>query len=339
MFLTLILKLSFFQIKCKKKIVMIFFAIMTRISYHREKQPIAETSYVGNANTEAKGKHINRRKFMLNSTKSIRFSVTYQNNNIVKAKRPYFNPLETDYDPADEDYCVEFIDGVCQRCESGYYNYEGTCIDDCDQNGQYPTFVDGNDCKDCDPSCQSCNGDGPDDCLTCISGLYFYNRMCNLECPSNTYKSDQECIDCNYPCKTCEENADKCTSCEDGYYLDTNNACHSCNESCLTCSGPNTCLSCKSPNYLQGDKCVTICNTGYFQNNNNRKCEKCMDNCSMCNSNTCIECNKNYKLDGNHGCVKIDETVDVENVNYVRKFQQLSLKLLISFGVTDDLII
>lgn len=264
---------------------------MTRISYHREKQPIAETSYVGNANTEAKGKHINRRKFMLNSTKSIRFSVTYQNNNIVKAKRPYFNPLETDYDPADEDYCVEFIDGVCQRCESGYYKYKGTCKDDCDQN-QYPTFVNGQECKDCDPSCQ-----------------------------------------------TCEENKDKCTSCEYGFYLDTNNVCHSCNESCLTCSGPNTCLSCKSPNYLQGDKCVTICNTGYFQNNNNRKCEKCMDNCSMCNSNTCIECNKNYKLDGNHGCVKIEETIDVENVNYVRKFQQLSLELLLSFGVTDDLII
>lgn len=135
-----------------------------------------------------------------------------------------------------------------------------------------------------------------------------------------------------------EEESEYCT--DYGQYIDSNGDCQDCNESCQACEGnAENCTGCIFGNFLQDNRCVPKCNVGYFQNDS-RICRKCMDNCNKCNStNTCQDCKKGYKFQQNQGCVEINETVDVENVNYVRSFQQLSFELLLTFGVSDNLII
>lgn len=48
-------------------------------------------------------------------------------------------------------------------------------------------------------NCLYCK-DAADQCQTCKSGYYIYNGDCVINCPSNSYKSGVDCIDCSSSC-------------------------------------------------------------------------------------------------------------------------------------------
>ena len=65
-----------------------------------------------------------------------------------------------------------------------------------------------NSCQPCLSSCSTCiNGDG---CLTCAGG---YTSLQNVNIGVNGY----QCVACTYPCITCTNTPNYCTSCASGY--------------------------------------------------------------------------------------------------------------------------
>ena len=83
----------------------------------------------------------------------------------------------------------------------------------------------GTECFKCDPTCLTCNGELPTDCMACATSKYFI-------------PSDNPCADCNY----------------------TSGQCLECDSTCLTCDGasPNNCLSCKAGRYLENSTCLFV---------------------------------------------------------------------------------
>jgi proprotein convertase subtilisin/kexin type 5 len=147
--------------------------------------------------------------------------------------------------PGNCETCEEFREGVACTCIKGYfeetvngvkvcspcsfrclactsYDFCTECSGDrvgLEKCGCYATTWDNgvdvdcqpcdyNYCKECDTSATHCtvcaDGRDPIDACPCIDGTYD-----NLEDDVGT------CYDCSYPCATCSETADYCTSCND----------------------------------------------------------------------------------------------------------------------------
>ena len=104
----------------------------------------------------------------------------------------------------------------------------------CDQPGQ---SIVGSSCVACDPSCQTCSGGGADQCLTCISGKYFYagNSSC-LSCNvGGFYISGDDCLACDSTCKSCSgPEATDCLSCFPDEKLTSENSCVTSNNNALS---------------------------------------------------------------------------------------------------------
>ena len=95
--------------------------------------------------------------------------------------------------------------------------------------------------------------------FSCILLFFFIN---------NYFLVSGNCYQCNYNCKTKENDNCKCSSCEDGYYL-LNYQCLKCSSNCKTCSGSSTyCLS---------------CNEGYDMVSSNN-CVSCPQPCKTCSA-------------------------------------------------------
>lgn len=79
----------------------------------------------------------------------------------------------------------------CEKCTEGWIAGEGTgCLDinECADKKSCPsksTFCVNNEgsfsCLDCDRSCASCDGDGPDMCMECAEGYELRDGMCTGE--------------------------------------------------------------------------------------------------------------------------------------------------------------
>lgn len=68
-----------------------------------------------------------------------------------------------------------------------------------------------------------------------------------------------------------------------------------CESSCLACSSETECSKCIKDYHLFGNKCLKICETGYYQDN--EKCVKCPYPCEKCiNSTNCLNCAENKIL-------------------------------------------
>eukprot|EP00357_Protocruzia_adherens_P030655 CAMPEP_0114986614 /NCGR_PEP_ID=MMETSP0216-20121206/8525_1 /TAXON_ID=223996 /ORGANISM="Protocruzia adherens, Strain Boccale" /LENGTH=1320 /DNA_ID=CAMNT_0002349071 /DNA_START=266 /DNA_END=4228 /DNA_ORIENTATION=- len=184
--------------------------------------------------------------------------------------------------------CTECVtDGdTCTACdltasESYLHETGNKCLTACPVG----TFIVGAKlCKDCHSTCETCDGEGANDCLTCDSGggtpvYYKTERTCNAAgvCPDGTYADGSTCKNCHTTCKTCDgATATDCLTCETtdywfGYYYAANKQCVrevecptntyrdggqqclSCHGDCATCSGPTNsdCLSCPSSKYLK----------------------------------------------------------------------------------------
>ena len=202
-------------------------------------------------------------------------------------------------------------DRLCYvQCPIGFGDpFSGFCVDSC-LIGTYPF---NNTCAKCDSTCASCQGSSPNQCLSCISGLFLQSNSpssCLSSCPIQKYPSNINsiCLSCDGSCTSCVgPSANQCLSCNFGLFLQsnvgpascfsscpnntylsqTNQLCISCDSSCLTCAGAssNDCLSCSIGMFLATtapSSCQSVCSLGYFFNTNTSNCEVCDPSCTSC---------------------------------------------------------
>ncbi|KAL4502619.1 hypothetical protein ABPG73_014376 [Tetrahymena malaccensis] len=212
------------------------------------------------------------------------------------------------------------LNGKCSPCKSPCStceNKEDQCLS-CIVNFTFDHTI--NSCKaDCDSSCKSCSlPKDSNSCLSCQDGYFLSGKQCLpcsspckscnisattcLSCISDTdyqFKSATNKCEpiCDSTCQTCSEpkNPFKCTSCNDGTYLNSNQ-CQKCQAPCLTCKNLSTqCLSCIDAKYTYDSStntcksnCHISCKTCSNPDDAN-SCSSCFDG-SFLNGSTCQQC-------------------------------------------------
>jgi hypothetical protein len=131
--------------------------------------------------------------------------------------------------------CLYCINATCSRCAHQFQLNQttGNCI---------PCGI---------ANCLTCNHQGSQ-CIQCA--------------PSSTNTSINVCAPCKSPCVTCSTTISTCTSCEVGYYFNSNN--------CLKCQGCSIC------NPLSG-ACLE-CPIGQYFNSTSNSCTLCLNTTSHC---------------------------------------------------------
>uniref|UniRef100_A0AAY4BT87 VWFC domain-containing protein n=1 Tax=Denticeps clupeoides TaxID=299321 RepID=A0AAY4BT87_9TELE len=196
-----------------------------------------------------------------------------------------------------EDRCV-------LRCPDRHYRWHGAC-------------------KKCHSSCDSCQGDGPLSCTSCVApGVLWPSGVCGSRCPVGFYvDANHVCQACDGQCLTCDM-AGACASCRDPakvllfgecqyescahqYYLNTTSrTCRECDWSCNACHGPlhTDCLQCMDGHVLQDDVCAQSCSKGFYQDG--VRCLSCDENCAECQGpGQCQRCQPSHVLLGGR-CVQ-----------------------------------
>ncbi|XP_029985651.1 proprotein convertase subtilisin/kexin type 6 [Sphaeramia orbicularis] len=220
-------------------------------------------------------------------------------------------------DGPDADHCLN-----CIHFSLGNLRSSRTCVSHCPL-GHYGDVA-SHRCRRCFKGCERCVGRRADECVSCRRGLYLntVNSSCDHTCPLGyfTEESQRQCEKCNDKCQSCVRDADRCTSCNEGYSLAgmtcvpecTNGTffhleemtCTSCHSSCRTCTGPGQedCLQC-ADGFLQQDwGCVHSCSPGYYSGEAaggaHHMCHRCEDNCVSCSGpgSTCVQCKDGYSL-------------------------------------------
>ena len=159
---------------------------------------------------------------------------------------------------------------VCRNVSGlSYFLLNNTCSITC-PSGTYGGF-DNLTCTSCSSPCQTCNGNTPSSCFTCIGGynLIYGTNYCNSTCPDGQYANASVCSLCSINCVTCITNASNCLTCGLSFYgIDlylhstsciavcpvkfypniTDHTCNNCDNTCYTCigPGPTNCTSCTS---------------------------------------------------------------------------------------------
>ena len=202
--------------------------------------------------------------------------------------------------PSEENTLFEPLTGSCVT-ECSPDRYESVADRRCVGSCPLGTYDDGDrKCRNCDPSCESCTGAGPQACSACTSELLFVqdSNECLQECRGGYFGNGGLCWACSSTCATCVD-ATTCTGCKDGTFLfegectetcPQNRAisptwpdgimpstypaeggiCKPCDISCQTCSAGdvNSCTSCPlETNYAflnHDSSCRASCPDGYF---------------------------------------------------------------------------
>ncbi|EDR22739.1 protein serine/threonine kinase, putative [Entamoeba dispar SAW760] len=212
--------------------------------------------------------------------------------------------------------CKEYESNKCVTCLDSYLLENNICVaastKNCKRSSQ-------NICVECTDGyyltsssiCQSCstfNGNG--ECYTCST------NSCTL-CDRNMTISNGVCQPCSklFHCKLCDSSSDRCSVCENGYYLSNTQECTLCPNSCSSCSSEKECSECNSGYYLDGTTCKKCSDIPGCQDNQcttNGLCTQCVNNsyilesgkctpcsskyqnCSTCNSTSCLSCNSDH---------------------------------------------
>uniref|UniRef100_A0A4W3I1G5 Fraser extracellular matrix complex subunit 1 n=1 Tax=Callorhinchus milii TaxID=7868 RepID=A0A4W3I1G5_CALMI len=143
-------------------------------------------------------------------------------------------------------------------------------------------------CRECDWSCNSCNGPLRSDCLQCMDGYILQEGSCVKLCSSGFYKAGEECMPCNEHCSHCT-GPSLCSRCEAPYLLletqcvhvcakryysdDSQHKCIACSTGCLECDSALRCTLCDSSHFLKNGLCVADCGPGYNGNTHKHVCE------------------------------------------------------------------
>jgi hypothetical protein len=219
----------------------------------------------------------------------------------------------------------------CKKCPRGL----STC-DECNSitefnlvnehclcaNSKYLLDLTDHTCKSCHMwSCDTCNGFGPNNCLTCPQNTVLtYVSATENYCDSleNTYWHPNLNIFnlCHPSCKNCVGELDTyCRECKSSlailssegrcvcpftHYLDAvDGECKLCHSTCKKCNGPaiNQCTMCNSGATLDPTTNKCICNTGSTMSVNGI-CSVCHKSCLTCEVNSildtsCLSCRAN----------------------------------------------
>ena len=214
-----------------------------------------------------------------------------------------------------KNFDCSFIGNYFFQQELGSIHF-GKCLKNCSR-GFYKDFLT-NRCLKCSSKCQ-----------TCIS-----TNIC-ISCKKNEALVIGQCLSCQKPCLTCQNNPNSCLSCSNPeMFLDNKceRLCQNKSELCQVCDiYSGKCLKCKLGFSLRGGKCeenkcfISNCKI-CFSGDSCRLCESGFvlenKNCRVC-SNNCTFCPFGYKLTVDSSCVR-DKLVDVvvferENEIVVRK--------------------
>ncbi|EFO61469.1 High cysteine membrane VSP-like protein [Giardia lamblia P15] len=138
--------------------------------------------------------------------------------------------------------CAECDEARCSKCRYGYTLSDSRCAE--------------TKCKD--PNCDTC--ESRDVCTRCAGDHSLdQNGLCVKDClgSASYYKAIvgdvSRCVACTLDgCAVCES-ADRCKTCRDGFYLESQERCKPCSSACATCSGPEAgdCTSCPAKRRLQ----------------------------------------------------------------------------------------
>ncbi|XP_014467641.1 PREDICTED: furin-like protease 2 isoform X2 [Dinoponera quadriceps] len=205
----------------------------------------------------------------------------------------------------------------CTSCEHHLVMHENKCYAACPA---YTYETQDYNCAPCHSTCETCNGTADNQCIVCRSGLFALNGTCHASCPAG-YSADKkrrECVACPPGCATCATLS--CTSCVEGWSLNKkglcapenrsncnsnqyyeDGQCKPCHSSCETCSGPtdDECISCPNPTLLQGKRCVSQCDDGYYSvvQPSRPVCVPCLHTCKSCVSRlNCTACQDGLQL-------------------------------------------
>ena len=238
----------------------------------------------------------------------------------------------------------------CDVCEWTFYRELNGLCSNCTNN---TVFHNGSNngtgfCYNCSvalPYCYICNGNS-NNCTQCFNN-YFFDEYINLTCSDcsrprfakvGALDGHGYCRNCSNvinQCLDCSEYGERCTLCEQSFYIDVDynctdcaainkykngsdsgsGYCEYCNYSlpnCLNCYGDKTnCQQCMSNYYFYTDhSCVDCKKPNLFLNGSNIGSGHCYDcsiarpNCNICNNNpnNCDLCFANYFFDENDTC-------------------------------------
>jgi len=224
--------------------------------------------------------------------------------------------------------CIQCDDeNNCKLCEIGLYSKKGKC-----QKCEEGHFVQAPFCYDCPTGCKTCIN--KDTCIECFDGKFLFEGKCHKDCKVKYTKWEKKCENCPAGCDICDTphicvectsprilNDGKCIDkCEQGSievnvidpnYTDAPKAktkCVKCltNYTCEKCSEKDLakCEKCKNDKVLQNDQCKDKCDEGFFENEN-KICEKCVNNCKACNNKEkCLKCKFKFFLNDKNQCVE-----------------------------------
>ena len=242
--------------------------------------------------------------------------------------------------------CNGPTDSDCTVCADGFYLFDDGHCYPCDKSCE--TCSSGNDdncltCPDgtvlsssntcvppspiCDPTCTTCTGSSNQDCISCTLPRLLVDGECRDDCDSLDYFHDEstnkngpnqcsnkcecsgsrqcasngycyeclyaaenfpeefdskDCPPCDNSCLTCDgPNANNCKSCVDGFYLD-GSSCQECDKSCKTCVGGDIdqCTDCYDPQVILAGHCVDP----------NPVCDKTCATCKGTLPTDCVTC-------------------------------------------------
>jgi hypothetical protein len=121
-----------------------------------------------------------------------------------------------------------------------------------------------------------------------------YSSLCNFNQFLNPTTS--LCETCPSLCNTCSNNS-TCTSCPNGFYLNTG-VCISCQPQCATCNSTTNCSACSISYFYESSSYTCLaCSTGCSQCNSASNCSKCSLDYFLSNT-SCVLCNSNCNCDG-----------------------------------------
>jgi hypothetical protein len=231
----------------------------------------------------------------------------------------YYLPKGSDtYYKCDSNCVCEKKKDYCTACTNSYYFIEDSnkCTNDASIVGYY---LQSSTYKKCDDTCLTCDGAGPNKCLSCSPPYYLIN-----------IDNDKRCI------TKFEKNK---LSIYDNYYFNTNdNEFKSCDISCLTCNDGTDgkqCIKCSENYYFYedgGESCLTKTEffdvagqTHYYFNEYLQEFRKCHSYCKSCRDgniyNQCYECENGYAFidDENSGNCVLESLFTTTLTNYYKE--------------------
>ncbi|KAL4442000.1 hypothetical protein ABPG74_003751 [Tetrahymena malaccensis] len=238
----------------------------------------------------------------------------------------FFDKLENSFISCQNNcqQCSGLFLNSCSQCISGYSQFYGECIYDCQNQQQYYDEKT-QQCQKCDSNCMSCFGTSNNQCFICKSDSFQLGQTtCLSSCPIGYYElqSPKSCQACIQNCDQCSSSKD-CQKCSQGYFFDfqTNlcsqtcsngyfadiqsQTCLQCTQNCDQCTDTKTCGRCINSYFLLNNQsCIDKCPDGYFSDIQKQICSNCPLNCQICSSsNTCSQCDQQTYLLNNQSCV------------------------------------